>query len=634
MQDSAWLKSRRAQRAAGIAGILIAGCGAVIALGGWVFGVRWLAAPIPEAASMKVNTAVGVVLVGSAIAVLALTSRRWIATLIGPLLMVIGVVTLAEYATRSHATWFDQAFSTRVFGEPAEYVSRMGINTAFCFLLLGISLTLISRSKWINFAQALNLVVCLITYVAVLGYVMNVGFIIQPNASWTQMAPHTSALLFVASLAIFMLNPNSAIMSEIYDDHAGGRQARIMIPLVFVVSIVMGFAVRVMANIGLQEPIPAQIDVGLFTVALLPIIWVAASLSNRIDRERRQNEAISLVVESAPDGVLVVDQDGIVTVANATAATLIKLSADEIVGTCVVEYVPERARVGHASLRREFSDVPTSRSMAGGQNLELRAADGSQIPVDISLAPVDLGAKRDHIFVSIRDRSDLVRANRDLQQFAYVASHDLRAPLRTVAGFTDLLRHSLEARELSPEDADSLTEIAGGVDKMQRLIAALLDFSRLGRDAVDPQPSVMADDIADSLVLIHSDLTEVAMVATVDVPETIRWRVDEALMRTALLNIVANSIAYRRPGVAPQISFVADSPPYGGSGLTIRDNGQGIHLDHLERSTEMFQRLTTSGDGLGIGLAMVKRIVEVHNGRLQILSDGQTYTEISIWVPE
>lgn len=272
--------------------------------------------------------------------------------------------------------------------------------------------------------------------------------------------------------------------------------------------------------------------------------------------------------------------------------------------------------------------------MAGGQNLELRAADGSQIPVDISLAPVDLGAKRDHIFVSIRDRSDLVRANRDLQQFAYVASHDLRAPLRTVAGFTDLLRHSLEARELSPEDADSLTEIAGGVDKMQRLIAALLDFSRLGRDAVDPQPSVMADDIADSLVLIHSDLTEVAMVATVDVPETIRWRVDEALMRTALLNIVANSIAYRRPGVAPQISFVADSPPYGGSGLTIRDNGQGIHLDHLERSTEMFQRLTTSGDGLGIGLAMVKRIVEVHNGRLQILSDGQTYTEISIWVPE
>lgn len=583
---------------------------------------------------MKINTSICIALLGASIAAIALTRFRWIATVCASVVALVGAVTLVHYAAASNATWFDFALSQETFGETAEYLNRMGINTAFCFLLLGVALVLISRGWAINVAQICALFVCLIAYVALLGYIMNVGFLIQPNAVWTQMAPHTSVLLFVSTLSIFALDPTSRIMRQINDSHAGGRQARFLIPVIFLLSIVMGIAVRVMANIGLQQPIPAQLVVGLFTIALLPIIWIAAALNNRIDRERQRNAAISLAVESAPDGVLVVDSHGEITVANTTAATLIKMSSTDIVGRNVDEFVPGHLQVEHAALRARFTSQPASRPMGSGMSIELQCADGTLIPVDISLAPVDLGDSTQHIFVSIRDRSELVRANRDLQQFAYVASHDLRAPLRTISGFADLLRFSLQERELTEDEADAFSEIAGGIEKMNTLIAALLDYSRLGPDAATLKAESVSGEIDGVLALAHSDLATSAATTTIDVPTGMTWVADDSLMQSALLNLVSNSIRYRRDGIPLTIEFTGSEPRFGGKLLVVRDNGTGISVDHLDRSTEMFQRLTTTGDGLGIGLAMVKRIVEVTNGRLTIESDGHSYTSVTIWLPE
>lgn len=633
MSGIASVRSLATPMLAGIVGCIVCASGLAVAIGGWKFEIRWLAAPVPGASSMKINTAVCIGLIGASIAILGLTKLRWIATCLGVVVIAGGGFSLVEHATRSTATWFDLALSNVTFGESAEYINRMGINTAFCFVLMGVAIVLISRKWLVTFAQVLALVVSLITYVALLGYVMNVGFLIQPNAVWTQMAPHTSVLLFLSTLAIFALNPDSGIMSEINDDHAGGRQARFMIPVVFVASIAMGVSVRVMANIGLQQPIPAQLVVGMFTIALLPIIWVAAFLNNKIDRQRQQNEAISLAVESAPDGVLVVDSVGVVTLANAKAATLIKLSAPEIVGRNVDEFVPDALRADHMELRKRFTDHPSSRPMGSGMSIELQSADGTVTPVDISLSPVDIGGPTRHVFVSIRDRSELVRANRDLQQFAYVASHDLRAPLRTVSGFADLLRFSLEERELTEDEADAFAEIAGGIDKMNALIGALLDYSRLGRESAEPKPRLIADEVADVLTLVRSDIESSDVTIQSNLPAGLTWNVDDALMRSAVLNVVSNSIRYRRPEVDSVIEFSASKPRFGGTQLTVKDNGQGISVEHLDRSTEMFQRLTTTGDGLGIGLAMVKRIVEVHDGRIVIDSDGHTYTSVTIWVP-
>lgn len=619
---------------AGAVGIVVCLVGLTVAIGGWAFGVQWLAAPVSGASSMKMNTALGIALVGLAVAVIALTKMRWIATAAAAVLVIIGATTVGEYAIRSKATWFDQALSRETFGKTSEYVNRMGFNTALCLLLLGVALAMISRSTWITAAQIINAVVCLVTYIAVLGYVMDVGFVVQPNVAWTQMAPHTSVLLFVSSLAIFGLNPDSGVMAQVSDDHAGGRQARFLIPTVFLGSMMMGVAVRVMDGLGLQQPIPAQIAVGLFTVALLPVIWTVALLNNRIDRQRQHNEAISIAVESAPDGVLVVDSQGVIAVANAAVAGILKLPATEIVGRNVDEFVPPRAKGHHRALREGFALKPGSRPMGLTPDIEVRSSDGSLTPVDIALSPVDLGGSAQNVFVSIRDRSELVRANRDLQQFAYVASHDLRAPLRTVSGFADLLRFSMQDHDLTEDQIDAFAEISGGIEKMNSLISALLAYSRVGRESANLESTVIATQIAETLALAAADVGSSGVQVASDVPPELTWMVDADLMRSALLNVVSNSIKYRREDVEPRIEFAAQVPRFGGKRLTIRDNGQGIGADHVDRSMEMFQRLTTKGDGLGIGLAMAKRIVEVQNGRITIDSDGHSFTAVSIWVPE
>jgi PAS domain S-box-containing protein len=227
---------------------------------------------------------------------------------------------------------------------------------------------------------------------------------------------------------------------------------------------------------------------------------------------------------------------------------------------------------------------------------------------------------------SLRLRTEeLARSNSELEQFAYVASHDLQEPLRVVASYVQLL----ERRYKDKLDADAAEFIGFTVTasrRMQRLINDLLDFSRVatrGRDmaAVDSESA-----LAQSLVNLQGAIEESAALITHDPLPTVL--ADEAQLVQLWQNLLGNAIKFRGEGAAPIVHVSARTTRSGWT-FSVRDNGIGIAAEYHERIFAIFQRLHGHDEypGTGIGLAVCKKIVERHRGRIWVESEpGQGST--------
>ncbi len=222
----------------------------------------------------------------------------------------------------------------------------------------------------------------------------------------------------------------------------------------------------------------------------------------------------------------------------------------------------------------------------------------------------------------------LASANKELEQFAYVASHDLRAPLRTIGSFAELLAADIEDGVVTEEVRESLQEITGGVERMQALIGALLDYSRLGGES-PPSVQKVGDSVDAALRLVQADLDEADAKLVIEIPSELSWSVGDSFVSSGLVNVIQNSIKYRSPDRVLELEIGARAVNET-IAFTVTDNGTGIAPDQLDRATNMFQRLTTEHDGLGIGLASVQRTVKLNNGTLQLDSDGHSYTTVRI----
>lgn len=224
-----------------------------------------------------------------------------------------------------------------------------------------------------------------------------------------------------------------------------------------------------------------------------------------------------------------------------------------------------------------------------------------------------------------RQLQELERSNAELEQFAYVASHDLQEPLRAIVGYLQLLEQRYRGRL----DADADEFIGYAVEagrRMQALVNDLLAFARLGTQRQPPRP-VDADAVLQSVLEgLRTVLVETEAVVTHDrLPVVL---VDEAQLRTLFQNLIANAVKFRGER-APRV-HVAARPSGPAWTFAVRDNGIGIDRRHQDRIFVMFQRLHTRAEypGTGIGLAMCKKIVEGHGGRIWVVSEpgaGSTF---------
>ncbi|TKR22495.1 HAMP domain-containing protein [Cellulomonas hominis] len=209
---------------------------------------------------------------------------------------------------------------------------------------------------------------------------------------------------------------------------------------------------------------------------------------------------------------------------------------------------------------------------------------------------------------------ELRRSNRDLEQFAYVASHDLQEPLRKVASFTQLLQKRYGGQ--MDERADQYIAFAvDGAKRMQQLIQDLLGFSRVGRLGGELADVPLDEALGSALDNLEHLVEEAGAVVTYDALPVVRG--ERPLLVQLLQNLVGNAIKFRDPDRAPEVRITARR--VGDSWeLECRDNGIGIDPQYAERVFVIFQRLHPKDvyEGTGIGLALCKKIVEYHGGRI------------------
>ncbi len=226
----------------------------------------------------------------------------------------------------------------------------------------------------------------------------------------------------------------------------------------------------------------------------------------------------------------------------------------------------------------------------------------------------------------MRYARDLRQSNEELQRFAYVASHDLQEPLRSIVSFSQLLERRYRGK-LDTDADEFIGFIVEGGNRMQRLIADLLQVSRVETQAKPFEPTCVEEVVAGVLRAMETPLREAGAIVTVgELPAVMA---DAAQLEQVFANLVSNALKYRHPDRPPAIaiSVRAVNPAVE---FAVADNGIGIEEEYFDRIFEMFRRLHTHDkyEGTGIGLAVVKRIVERHGGSVRVEStpgEGSTF---------
>ncbi len=513
-----------------------------------------------------------------------------------------------------------------------------------------------------------------------------------------------------------------------------------------------------------------------FTVLTLVLVGAVYLALRRDTRVRRAERKFRGLVECAPDGIILVDAHGRITLANARTEALLGYGRNELVGQLIEILVPEGVRARHPRLRTSYATSPRTRPMGAGLSLFARRKDGSEMPVEISLSPLETeegvltcavvrdvterwcadlalreareaadsivetireplvvldtelrvvraneafyrrfgetparierrrlseigagewcvpglqgqlaqvvagtlaefhdleierewmslgglrtmrlgarpiqraGARSAHILLAIEDvtehkravqflleRETLERANRELQEFTYVASHDLQEPLRKIQAFGDRLGKGYAA-SLPSEAADFVERMQNAATRMRRLIDDLLAFSRVTTRAQSFAPvdlGVVAREVLTDLeVRIEQSggRVELGALPTIDA--------DASQVRQLLQNLVANALKFHRPEVPPVVAVRARllepkrrEASFPLCQIEIEDNGIGFEEKYLDRIFTIFQRLhgRNAFEGTGLGLAICRKIVERHRGFItarSVVGSGSTF---------
>jgi PAS domain S-box-containing protein len=433
-------------------------------------------------------------------------------------------------------------------------------------------------------------------------------------------------------------------------DELVGQQVRNIIP--------EGFAERLIADAlrSSADALAQQIGTGIELVGLrrngseFPIEMMLSPLESaegilvtaaiRDISVRRTAEAkYRALLEASPDAMVVVNQSGEIVLLNVQAEKQFGYFRDELVGQKVENIIPEGfAERLIADALRSSADALAQQIGTGIELVGLRK-NGSEFPIEIMLSPLegvdgilvtaairDITVRKDAELELVQNVADLKRSNEELEQFAYVASHDLQEPLRMVASYTQLLSRRYKGR--LDTDADEFIAFAvDGANRMQRLIQDLLAYSRVGTKGKDLSDTSSEEALQQALANLRGTIAESGALVTHDLLPLVK--ADESQLVQLFQNLIGNGIKYQKTGV-PKIHISASRNGGRKWIFSVQDNGLGIDPQYFERIFGMFQRLhkREEFEGTGIGLAICKKIVERHGGSISVESQpghGSTF---------
>lgn len=388
----------------------------------------------------------------------------------------------------------------------------------------------------------------------------------------------------------------------------------------------------------------------------------------RIELALRENVArLQAILTSTVNGVITIDERGLIESFNPAAEQLFGFSANEVIGRNVTMLMPPPFADEHDGYLAAYQSTGVRRLIGIGREVLGKRKDGSTFPIELIVSEVALGARKIYSSIvlditrrkaaedSLQARTfELAEANRDLthrtaetEMFVYSVSHDLRSPLVNLQGFSKELGKACDSLatllsdERLPGDirqtartllagkmTKSLGFIQAGVLRLSNIIDALLRLSRAGRVEYRPQRVDVARTVARIVASLQGTIAEKRVDVRIgELPAVIG---DATALEQVFANLIGNALNYLDPSRPAVIEVGTSSGEIAGFvTYFVRDNGLGIPAAHFQKIFQVFQRVHTGvGPGEGIGLAIVARVVERHRGKVWVESavgEGSTF---------
>ena len=334
------------------------------------------------------------------------------------------------------------------------------------------------------------------------------------------------------------------------------------------------------------------------------------------------------IVDTAAEAIVVIDQNGIIDRFNAAAERTFGYDAAEIIGKNVSVLMPDPYREQHGSYISNYLRTGRAHVIGIGRETEGRRKDGRIFPIELSVSEIRIAGK--HLFTGVlRDISrrrqrnqeladamqELQSTNEELKNFAYIVSHDLKAPLRAIGSLADWLRADYTDR-LDAEGKEYLRLLAGRVRRMDQLIEGILEYSRVGR-VRETRVSVDLDELIHDILDLLSPPPHIRV--EVDAPLPV-LTAEPTRMRQLFQNLISNAIKYMDKPEG--LIRIAGHAANGEWRFSVADNGPGVEPRHQEKIFQLFQTLAPRDriESTGVGLALAKKIVELYGGRIWIES--------------
>ncbi len=347
------------------------------------------------------------------------------------------------------------------------------------------------------------------------------------------------------------------------------------------------------------------------------------------------------LLESAPDGIVVVGSDGLIRLVNRQTEAMFGYPRDELVGEPVEKLIPKPSSGRHPNLRAGYFANPSVRAMGAGLELAARRKDGSEFPVDISLSPLQT---KEGVLVSaaVRDvterkraeaalkereeqlaqaRDEALEASRLKSQFLANMSHEIRTPMNGVLGMAQLILNA----DLDAEQRTRMMQLKESAETLLTIINDILDFSKIeaGKLNIAVEDFHLSNTVSSCLRVLASQASEKGLVFTVamnqEVPEWVTG--DSVRLRQILLNVVGNAVKFTERG---QVEVRIDPSGWDRVRFTVRDSGIGLDSSAKERLLAPFSQgdssTTRRFGGTGLGLAISRQLLELMGGSLDFSS--------------
>lgn len=605
----------------------------LLVIAGWLLNNQTLKSINPGFATMKMNTALCFVLLGTTILFYYIprVKTNSLTTVLATTVTIVGLLSLLQFTGINF--YLDELFTP---GDgPATHAGKMSPPTSFCLLLSGIALLIIKSDKkpYIMVTQYMLHLVTLIASIALLGYIFGSPHIYRLTFS-NSMALHTAIVFVIFSIGASLANPHRGITALFTGTLIGNIMARKLF-IWIIPSVIIICYTRMMLykyNILSLEVGLALLSVSFLLISLISV-WKTSQTLNTIDeKEKRFEENLRLGIEAAPYALILSTQEGEIIHVNYQAEKTFKYTREELMGTDCKIVLPVEIWSTIKEVRKAFYSELKPLNFKLEDNMHCRRKDGSTFPAELVISPVstpqgplaltsviDLTMRVENERMAQEHLAELQHKNQEMEQFNYIASHDLQEPLRTVSNYIMLLQEDYP-ENVTPEINEHLTVMDQAVCRMSKLIRTLLDFGRLGKDkrlVLTDCNEVLKQVIADLNNLIKST----GAIITVDNSLPVLYAYDTEL-RQLLQNLINNAIKFRKKDVQSQI-HIGCKEIKGFYKIYVSDNGIGIDEKHFASIFHIFQRVNRQEDyeGYGVGLANCKKIAEMHGGKIWVESE-------------